>query len=268
MANEMNPAKVVTGEVRLSYVSLFTPRPNKNGGSPKYKVTVLIPKADTATKARIDAAIRAAIQDGAPKKWGGVIPPQPAIPLYDGDGARPSDGMAYGEECKGHWVLTASTEDKPGVIDRNGSPIIDQSQIYSGAYGMVSMAFSVYNKDKKGVGCYLHNVMKTRDGEPLASTKSSAESDFQGVIGQPTPAAPAGYAPAAAPGYPAAPPQQQYYGAPAAPGYPQQYAGVPTAPPQGYQTAPPQGYPQQQQYQAPLDPVTGQPIPPGGVLGI
>ena len=58
-----DPMKVLTGEVRLSYCSLTTPRAAKQGGEPKYSVTLLIPKTDTATKADIDAAINAAAQD-------------------------------------------------------------------------------------------------------------------------------------------------------------------------------------------------------------
>ena len=49
--------KVLTGEVRLSYANLTTPRAAQQGGEPKYSVTLLIPKSDAATKADIDAAI-------------------------------------------------------------------------------------------------------------------------------------------------------------------------------------------------------------------
>ena len=55
--------KVLTGEVRLSYANLTTPRAAQQGGEPKYSVTLLIPKSDAATKADIDAAIQAAAND-------------------------------------------------------------------------------------------------------------------------------------------------------------------------------------------------------------
>ena len=40
------PTKVLTGEVRLSYVNLVAPRVNNNDptATPKYSVTLLIPK--------------------------------------------------------------------------------------------------------------------------------------------------------------------------------------------------------------------------------
>ena len=43
--------KVLTGEVRLSYANLTTPRAAQQGGEPKYSVTLLIPKSDAATRA-------------------------------------------------------------------------------------------------------------------------------------------------------------------------------------------------------------------------
>ena len=55
-------AQVVTGKVRFSYLNVFEPRSN-NGGEPKYSVTLLIPKADTATKQAIDNAVSQALQE-------------------------------------------------------------------------------------------------------------------------------------------------------------------------------------------------------------
>ena len=115
-----NPRHIVTGQVRLSYVNLLKPYA-REGQEAKYSATILVPKTDTATKARIDAAINAAKQDG-PAKWGGVIPPIVAIPVHDGDGVRPSDGMPFGEECKGHWVFTASSKNKPQIVDLKNKP--------------------------------------------------------------------------------------------------------------------------------------------------
>ena len=38
-----DPMKVLTGEVRLSYANLTTPRAAQQGAEPKYSVTLLIP---------------------------------------------------------------------------------------------------------------------------------------------------------------------------------------------------------------------------------
>lgn len=186
-----DPMKVLTGECRLSYCNLTTPRAAQQGGEPKYSVTLLIPKTDVATKADIDAAIQAAANEALSKVWNGARPPQLRVPIYDGDGVRPS-GVPFGDECKGHWVMTASTKNKPQVVGiDNINCELAPSDIYSGMYARVTIRFFGYsNSGNKGIGCGLGNVMKTRDGEALAGS-ASASVDFAGV----------GAAPAAAPAY-------------------------------------------------------------------
>lgn len=175
-----DPLKVLTGEVRLSYVNLVAPRAAQQGAEPRYSVTLLIPKTDVATKAAIDAAMEAAAKDAVAKTWGGVRPPYLKPVIHDGDGVRPS-GVAFGPECKGHWVMTASTKTKPQVIDAYGNELTP-TDIYSGMYARVTIRFFGYsNSGNKGVGCGLGNVMKIRDGEPL-SGGASAASDFAGLI--------------------------------------------------------------------------------------
>mgnify|MGYP000563739005 CR=1 FL=1 len=55
---------VTTGKARLSYVHLFKPYAAMQGQEEKFSVTVLIPKTDVETMARINAAIEAAKQKG------------------------------------------------------------------------------------------------------------------------------------------------------------------------------------------------------------
>ena len=211
------PTKVLTGEVRLSYVNLVAPRVNNNDptATPKYSATLLIPKTDAAVKANIDASIEAAAKDAQAKIWGGVRPPVLPIPIHDGDGVR-ENGTPYGPECKGCWVITASTKNKPQVVSQSdiNTELLPQD-IYRGMYARVTINFFGYNTaGKRGVGCGLGNVMKTRDGEPLAGGASAA-ADFAGV-GQ-TVAAPA--IPAYGGAMPATPGQMSYpntgYAAPA-----------------------------------------------------
>jgi hypothetical protein len=244
-----DPMKVLTGEVRLTFVALTTPRAHQQGGEPKYSVTLLIPKTDTVTKADIDASMRAAAQEALAKVWGGARPPQLRVPIYDGDGVRPS-GEAFGPECKGHWVLSASTKMKPQVVGADNINVeLAPSDIYSGMYGRVTIRFFGYsNSGNKGIGCGLGNVMKTRDGEPL-SGNAPASSDFAGVgnliTPQPQASAPASPFPWGTPAAPAAPASPFPWGAPAAPAAP--------APAGTYWPAAPQAA-------ITMNPLTGQPL--------
>lgn len=226
--------KVLTGEVRLSYANLTTPRAPQQGGEPKYSVTLLIPKTDAATIANINASIKAAYDDGVSKKWGGAHPTPKQI-VHDGDGLRPS-GLPFGDECKGHWVLTASTKNKPQVVGIDNLDCeLAPSDIYSGMFARVTINFFAYDTaGSKGVGCGLGNVLKTRDGEALAGGASAA-SDFEG-LGQSFAAQTT-----TTPVYPQAQPTTPQQAAPAQP------------------TTPQQATPVQPQSRPAVNPITGQP---------
>lgn len=241
--NSISPTHTVTGKVRLSYVHLFTPFTRQPGAEPKFSTTILIPKTDIATKQRIDAAIAAAVQQGVTGKWNGARPPQIKSPVWDGDGIR-QNGEPFSPECKGHWVLTASSNQQQEIIDLNMNPIINQTEVYSGMYARVSINFfPFFNSGNKGIGCGLGPVQKLEDGEPLGGHISAATAFGDAPI-------PTGY-------QPQAPTYQQPQ-----PNYGQQPYTPPIQQP-NYQQ---QNYSQPTQYQQQYDPITGAPI--GGVMGL
>ena len=164
--------KVVTGIVRLSYANVWEPA-SINGSKPKYSVSLIIPKGDTKTIADINAAVDAAIQEGA-AKFGGKIPNKAALklPLRDGDIER--DDEAY----KGSYFVNANSTTAPEVVDRSLQRILDRNEVYSGCYARVSINFYAFNSNgNRGIACGLGNIQKVRDGEPLGG-KTSAADDF------------------------------------------------------------------------------------------
>lgn len=185
MATTNNPTHVVTGKVRLSYAHLTAPYKSKladENDKAKYSTTLLIPKADTVTKAKIDAAIKAAGEKALAKgkiKKGTPIDKLPT-PIWDGDGFKADGYTPFGPECKGMWVLTASSMDQPKVVDLGLNPILDSTEIYSGMWARVGLDFYGYNNRKMGIGCGLGNVQKVADDEPLGAERASVESDFGG----------------------------------------------------------------------------------------
>ena len=174
--NAVNPAKVITGVCRLSYANIWQAK-SINGGAPKYSASVLIPKGDTKTVAKVKAAIQAAYEEGEGKlKGNGKTAPSLAslkTPLRDGDTERPDD-----EAYVDHWFINANSNTAPGVVDANREPIYDTSEIYSGVYARVSLSFYAFNSNgNRGIACALQNIQKVRDGEALGG-KSKAEDDF------------------------------------------------------------------------------------------
>ena len=177
MAKFNNPTKVITGvNTRWSYVNAWEPK-SINGGAPKYSIPLIIPKSDTKTLEKIQAAIEAAYEEGQGKlKGNGKSVPALSVlktPLRDGDAERPDD-EAYADS----YFINANSGTAPGIVDADRNPIIDRSEVYSGVYGRASINFYAFNSNgNKGIACGLNNLQKIRDGEPLGG-KSRAEDDF------------------------------------------------------------------------------------------
>ncbi len=170
--NEVQATKVVTGKVRFSYLHVFEPSAVDEGQEKKYSVSLIIPKKDKATLAKIEKAIEAAKEAGK-AKLGGKIPAALKLPLRDGDIERPDD-EAYADS----FFLNANAKTKPGLVDKALNPIMDQDQLYSGCYGRASITFYAFNTSgNKGIACGLNNLMKLEDGESLGG-RQSAENDF------------------------------------------------------------------------------------------
>ncbi len=171
------PTKVITGpNTTFSYLNAWDPK-SINGGTPKYSVSLIIPKDDVATVNKIKAAIQAAYEEGESKLKGNgkSVPPLSVLktPLRDGDLERPDD-----EAYANSYFVNANSSTAPGVVDANRQPIIERSELYSGVIGRASINFYAFNSNgNKGIACGLNNLQKLRDGEPLGG-KSRAEDDF------------------------------------------------------------------------------------------
>lgn len=172
-----NTTKVITNEVRWSYVSVIEPK-SINGSEPKYSISLIIPKSDTDTINKIRQAIQNAYQAGKDKlKRNGAVPALDIIktPLRDGDIEHPEDD-AY----KNAFFVNANSKQRPGVVDTALQRIIDPEQIYSGCWGRASINFFAFNANgNRGIACGLSNLQKTRDDERLGG-HASAEQDFAG----------------------------------------------------------------------------------------
>lgn len=232
--------RCLTCEVRLSYVHIDEPYSQDGNSEPKYQITILLPKSEQACYADVMAAIQSAYQQGVQNKWKGAQPQlnDRTTPIHDGDATR-SSGEPYGEECRGCWVISAKSKNKPEAVHiSNVQSILPPGSVKSGDYGRVTINFYPYDSNgNRGVACSLNNIMITREGEPLGN-RTSASSDFADFAGAGayTAAPQTAYAASAAQAYtpPPTQPYQQPYNAPPAQspyGAPQQSA-YPTPPPQ------------------------------------
>lgn len=166
---------VMTPEFRVSYPYLFQPQqPMANSASkdPKYSVVMLFPKGADLSKLKAAAEAAGAEKWGADKtKW----PKGLRSPFRD-QGEKESEGYVAGA-----IFVTATSKQKPGIVNAGVQPIIDSSEVYAGCYGRATVrAYAYDNAGNRGVAFGLQNFQKTRDGESL-SGRMKAEEEFDPV---------------------------------------------------------------------------------------
>jgi len=172
--------KFITKSCRLSYLSLLNPR-KTDDGKEAYQCTVLIPKTDKDSVAKI----KELIENAKKKDAGKLATGSGAIksPLLDGDKKDEEGAFHYKDEnVRGHYFLrTASTTRKPEIVDLQLEPIISPSEVYSGMWGQVSINFYGWaSKTGRGIAAGLGNVRKTKDDESFAGGARAAD-EFSAV---------------------------------------------------------------------------------------
>ena len=124
MPDKNSTTKVITGSrTRWSYCNVWQPT-SINGGTPKYSVSLIIPKSDKTTIGKIKAAIEAAYREGEGKlKGNGKTVPKLSVlktPLRDGDLERPDD-EAYAKS----YFVNANSTTAPGIVDADRQAILN-----------------------------------------------------------------------------------------------------------------------------------------------
>lgn len=187
---EVRPnGNIMTCPVRLSFPELFEAKARTINGvtsEPKYEVALLFPKGANL-RVLVDEATRVA-NDAVGQKWKIKLPNGKIIghvgskdaklvsfPLRDGE-----EMTQYGGFEEGAYFMKVRSKTRPGIVDRQGRPITDERAMYPGVWALVTVRAFWYDVDmKKGVSFGLQNIQKFADDDPLGSTRSSAEDEFE-----------------------------------------------------------------------------------------
>lgn len=191
-------SKVVTGEVRFAFVNLFEARSGPDGGKPQWGLVIMIPK-DTAegkeTYKLLKEAEKDAITSKPAKAWGGKLPRGLKSVIKDADttgddeaSLKIQDHVEKYPEFAGHWYLSVNRKavtnagrkmSPPFVVDRRREDIEDETEVYSGCWGKVSVdAYCYAASGNNGVTFGLSGVQKLRDDENLSGGGGGSRSDF------------------------------------------------------------------------------------------
>ncbi len=167
---------VLTPKFRVSFPYVFRPsKPMQAGAEPKYSITMLFPKGADLS------ALKAAAQAAVVEKWGAdktKWPKNMRNPFRD-QGEKEFEGYE-----EGATFLTATSKQRPGLVDADVKDIIDEHAFYPGCYARASVrAFAYDQAGNRGVSFGLQNLQKLADGDPLGG-RTKPTDDFEPVASE------------------------------------------------------------------------------------
>ena len=169
----MASGNIMTPEFRVSFPYVFRPsKPMQVGQEPKYSVSMLFKKGEDLT------VLKKAVEEAAVEKWGAdksKWPKNLRNPFRD-QGEKDNEGYEAGA-----IFITATSKQKPGLVDSKVEDIIEEREFYPGCYARATVRpFAYDNAGNRGVAFGLQNVQKLREGAPLGG-RSSPAADFEPV---------------------------------------------------------------------------------------
>lgn len=173
-----------TCPVRLSFCdALFTAKPRMKSdpnSKPGFYTTILFPPG--VDFAPIMEDINKVLQSDFAGKWNGQEYVGLKYPLKD-----QREKSNLGGYTPGCFFANISTNIKPAIVDVQGNPIVDETQIYAGAWVLASVNIYVSGKGTPNHGprIGLQSIMKVADDKPLAGGSVDPKTQFKGVQVQP-----------------------------------------------------------------------------------
>jgi hypothetical protein len=169
---------LITPDFRAVFISVFKATSMKNAdgsvNKPKYSIRAAFPPSANLS------ALKKEAETAAKEKWGDKIPKTLRSPFrLNEELENPIIGI--GDD----WVImsfSANEDRRPGIVDAKLQDIVDDNDVYSGAWYRAQVrAFAYENAGNKGVSFGLQNVQKLRDDDPLGSGRAPASKAFEPV---------------------------------------------------------------------------------------
>lgn len=182
MENEKAETKkpnIVTPTFRVSFPNVFKPKKNDLNGKDEYSIVALFPKG-TDLKTLEAEAKRAVVKKWGPdsSKW-----PKPLKSPFRKHEEREKEGVLPAGLEEGGIFINLKSMQKPGVVDQNVQPIIEEGEFYAGCFAKASVrAYAYDQKGNRGVAFGLGNIQKVKDGDPLGG-RTRPQDDFAAIEG-------------------------------------------------------------------------------------
>lgn len=168
---DITKKKCLTPKFRVSYPAVFEAKSFQNQPAKFSIVCIFDKKTDLKDLKR--AAANAALEKFGPKeKW----PKNLRLPFRDGDTER-GDTPGYENSI----FITASSKQRPGVVDKSLNEIISEDDFYAGCYARATLiAFAYDQMGNKGISFSLQNIQKMEEGERFGGRRE-ASTEFEKI---------------------------------------------------------------------------------------
>jgi hypothetical protein len=167
-------------DARASFVTVFRPKAQSEGGEPKYSINFLLHKTKDA---EVIKDLKAAVLMVAESKWGKGKAPKTVV--FGGDRCclKEANLKDYDGYDSDHLVVSASSPRPIPVVGRDLTPLAEaDGKPYSGCYvnGSVRL-WAQDNKFGRRVNAQLRAVQFVRDGEAFGAGTVDASKEFESL---------------------------------------------------------------------------------------
>lgn len=174
---------IITPEFRAGFISVFRATKNAKAApdaKAKYSIRACFPPTADLT------ALKQQAQAVAIEKWGAGKTPKAMRSPFRLNEELENPVAGIGDD----WIImtfSANEDRRPGLVDADRQDIIDESEVYAGAWFRAQIhAFAYDNAGNKGITFGLDNVQKMRDDDPIGGGRMPASKAFEAVGGSKT----------------------------------------------------------------------------------
>ena len=173
MATKTEAKFVIIKNARLSFPALFKPEASQDGGSPRYKVSLLLDPKDEGNKAQL-LELKATIDE----MWSEHVK-KPGTKAPREKTCLKKDGTWDGYE--GMWYISAAraaSQGPPVLLGRRKEALKDDStELYAGCRVNAKVRFYAHWHEKSGyrVNASIEVVQKNREDKPFGAGPASID---------------------------------------------------------------------------------------------
>jgi len=173
MSTKTEAKFVIIKNARLSFPALFKPEASQDGGSPRYKVSLLLDPKDEGNKAQL-LELKATID----QMWQEYVK-KPDQKAPRDKTCLKKDGAWDGYE--GMWYISAAraeSQGKPVLLGRRKDALPDSStELYAGCYVNAKIRLYAHEHPKSGkrINASIEVVQKAREGTPFGAGPASID---------------------------------------------------------------------------------------------